>query len=400
MKVYIREDIVVVNNPFEKNVFIYDRKNRTEYKINEDTFDIIFDIKNNEYTFDGLIGIYPQKFVDQLFELGILTLDFQKSITNIKKLEHYNNARIYTELTDKCNLKCKHCYGSFDCSKSNSLKIEDLKKVIANASRNGVYQFDLTGGEPFLYAELKELLECLYNEGMLVKIFTNLTLLTDDIVELLEKYMVKAIVTSIDSSIEERHDEFRGQQRAFGKTIKALCKLQEIGFELSVNTMIGDHNSDELKELVQFINSLNVNSVLDVIVPEGRAKNLNVDIRKSALLIKKIYDENYNIIDKNAIAVNCGIGDRFIYIKSNGNIYTCPSLIIDEYKVGNISDFDTDKVWELMSQKFDKGICSKRTDKCGNCNGGCRARALKMNGYIDSKDDVYCVINDVECEIC
>ncbi len=400
MRVYINDSLVIVNNKFENNIFAYDRLNRIQYNINSDTFDVLEDIKNNEYKEEDLLKIYDSSFINQLFDMGILTTKKQKNINNVKRLEKYNNARIFAEITNKCNLKCKHCYGSFSYNNSTILDIDIMKKIIDNASLNGVYQFDLTGGEPLLYPYFEELLQYLYESGMLVRIFSNLTVYNDNYKNMILKYGVKDIVTSIDSCDKRAHEEFRGQIGCFDKTINAINDLKSNNVTVSVNTMIGEHNKDDIDDLVKFIDSLKVRSVLDVIVPEGRAKNLNENVVESAKIIKNIYDKYLNIIDKSAVTVYCGIGDRFIYIKSDGNIYICPSLIYDQYKIGNINSFDVKKIWKAMNSKFKNLNCKYRNEKCGKCSGGCRARALQLNGSIEARDDVYCILNEVGDYIC
>lgn len=397
MKVYICDDILAVNNKFEGKIFIYDRANRVEYDINNDTFDILEIIKNENLTKDDLSNEYDKNFINQLFDLNILTLEKQKNINNIKRLNNYNNVRIFVELTDKCNLSCKHCYGGFECKKNNFLDIEDLKSMIDNASNNGVYQFDITGGEPFLYPKLDILLDYLYNSGMMVRIFTNLTLFNEKIKSLIIEYGVKDIVTSVDSCIKEDHEEFRGQAGCFDKTICAISELKKENISVSVNTMIGEHNKNHIDELVEFIDNLKVKSVLDIIVPEGRATKLKENMEESSKNLRDIYQKYSTKIDKKAITISCGIGNRFIYVKSDGNIYLCPSLIMEEYKLGNIKKFDTINIWNKMRDNYSNIICKFKNDKCKNCNGGCRARALKMNDDISEKDNVYCIINEVEC---
>lgn len=396
MKIFINDSVVVINNKFESRIFVYDRLQRIEYEINEDCFNIIYDIKNSDYEIEYLYEMYGKNFIDQLFKLNILTQTIQKNINNVKKLTTYNNVRIFVELTNKCNLKCKHCYGGFACTNNTNLDIDLIKKMIDEASANGVYQFDITGGEPTLYPYLEELMDYVYNAGMLMRIFTNLTTYTEKFKNLILKYGVKDIVTSLDSCIKEDHEEFRGQKGCFDKTLNAIQDLKKEDISISLNTMIGNHNKNNIEELIVFINNLKLKSVLDVIVPEGRATELNEDIKESAHVIKKIYEMNSNKIDKEAISISCGVGNRFIYVKSNGSIYLCPSLIKEEYKLGNIENFNTMEIWKLMTNKFSNLGCSKKSEKCKNCTGGCRARALSLHRDINSEDDVYCAINGVE----
>lgn len=394
--VYINDSMIIINNKFENKIFVYDRYNRVEYNINSEMFDILEKIKKYKFSTDDLINLYGIDLITQLFELQILTKKKQKNINNVKRLSKYNNVRIFVELTNKCNLKCKHCYGGFACSNNKFISIAKLKELIDNASHYGVYQFDITGGEPTLYPDLEELLEYVYNSGMMVRIFTNLTLFSTKLKNMILKYGVKDIVTSLDSCIKEDHDEFRGQKGTFDKTVNAIKELQKEKIDISLNTMIGNHNINHIPELVDFISSLNVKSVMDVIVPEGRATILNEDIRKSSRIIKYIYDSNIDKLDKNSTSIGCGVCNRFIYVKSDGNIYLCPSLIYNEYKLGNIDSYDTEKIWKYMISTFKHIKCNEKSERCKKCTGGCRARALKVNDDICAKDDVYCILNGVE----
>ena len=67
--VYINDCMIIINNKFENRVFIYDRKNRVEYNINSDMFDILEKIKNNKLKKEFLSKEYGQKLIEQLFNL-------------------------------------------------------------------------------------------------------------------------------------------------------------------------------------------------------------------------------------------------------------------------------------------------------------------------------------------
>lgn len=393
--VNIKESVVIINNKFENRIFVYDRLNKVEFDINEEAFQTLNEIYLNSYDLDEINSKMDIDFIKELFSYGILTCDEQKKYYNVKQLVKYNNARIYAEITNKCNLRCRHCYGNFNCSNNKFLEINQLKDIIIKSSEKGTYQFDITGGEPLLYPDLEKLLKILYENGMIVRVFTNLTLFNEKILKMFKKYGVKSIVTSIDSSISKVHDNFRGQKQSFEKTVKAIEILKKNNFDVTINTMIGEHNKKEHKKLNEFISSLAVNNVLDVIVPEGRGVNITENIYESAKRISEIYRENIKIVNKDSISVNCGIGERFIYLKSDGYIYICPSLIFEKYCLGTIDDFDLYKIWSKMNKDFGNLICSKWNVKCGDCRGGCRARALLLNDSIFEKDDVYCIIKDV-----
>ncbi len=383
---------VMVNNKFEKKNFIYDRNGHIKYEINNEMFELIKDIHDNKKDYKCAILDYDKDIIDELVSLEILTNNEEKYIFNIKQPSKLNSARIFLEITDKCNLNCKHCYGGFASKNRNMISLNDIDNIIDEAVELGIYEFDITGGEPLLYHKLEDVLSKLYDSGMLVSIFTNLTLLTNHHLEIFNKYCVKKVITSIDSCYKNVHDEFRGCNGCFDKTMKNIEKLKKLNIELSINTMIGNHNIKYIDEMIIFLKKLELPFVLDVITNEGRAMTLNENISTSANIIKTIFSKYNNDINKEMNFKHCGIGNRFIYIKSDGNIYICPSLIDDKYKIGNIKQKNLYEVWENMTKRFGNLSCSKKSNKCKKCNGGCRARALKLHNNIMDVDNVYCTI--------
>lgn len=391
---YINDNCVVINNKFEHKCFIFDRQTKTSYDINEQMFDLLKNIKNNTNNLSFYSNKYSSEIINTLFSLNIITYKSPNIIDNIKEVKDFNCARLFFELTSKCNLKCAHCYGSFSSTEQKELNYLEIISILEKSKVYGSYQVDFTGGEPIMYKDLDKLLEYCYLNGFLVRIFTNLTLFNDKFLTMFKKYGVKEIVTSVDSCHAECHNQFRGVPKSFERTIEAIKILKDNNIPITINSMVGQHNKEHIDEMIGFIDSLNVKSVLDVIIPEGRANFLDNSIQDSAMVIKNIYENHYNIIDKNAISVSCGIGDRFVYIKSNGNVYPCPSMTNDDNILGTVKTFDFKKIWKILASKYNF-CCNKKIDKCKNCSGGCRIRANILHNNFNSEDDVYCIINGV-----
>lgn len=389
----LSNDCIMVNNEFEKVIFIYNRRTHIKYNINCEMFNLIKDIHNNKINYGNAILNYDKVIIDELLIKQILTKKKEKYIPNIKYPNKLNTARIFIEITDKCNLNCSHCYGGFARKNKNFINIDDINKIINEAINLEIYEFDITGGEPLLYPELEQLLRKLYDSGMLVSIFTNLTVFNEKHLDIFKKYCVKKVITSIDSCYKEIHDNFRGSKGCFEKTMNSIEKLKTSSIELSINTMIGSHNIKYIDQMIAFLQGLKLPFVLDVITNEGRALSLNEDAKASSNAIKTILEKYDTYINEDMNFKYCGIGERFIYIKSDGNIYICPSLIYDEYKIGNIyNNFNLYKIWYKMEKMFGNLSCSYKNEKCKKCKGGCRARALKHYGDISAVDDIYCTI--------
>ena len=79
------------------------------------------------------------------------------------------------EITNTCNLRCKHCY--LDKTESNFLDVKTCFSIIDQLSKMGCFKLVITGGEVFLYK--KELFDIIQKAKQLdfdVTIITNFTL--------------------------------------------------------------------------------------------------------------------------------------------------------------------------------------------------------------------------------
>ena len=395
MKLYINESVIVVNNQIEKSIFLYDRKERVKSIINEDMFDVLEYIFNHEgITKEELNNHYRglDEIITQLLKTSILINKKQKRCNNIKIIKNINTARVFVELTDKCNLRCKHCYGDFKSENCQNLDVKSLEKLIDQATEMNVYQFDLTGGEPLLYNDLESILKKLYDAGMLVTVFSNLTIQSEKVLSLLEKYHVKKIITSIDSNVSKIHDEFRGMDGALNRTIRNINKLKKTNIELSVNTMVGKHNENNIDDTIIFLKELRLPCVLDAIIPNGRANKLTENTFESVQIIHDLYKKKELNVELKI--TDCGVGKRFVYIKSNGNICLCPSLTTNRFVFGNIEDEDFNllSIWQKMIHEYGNLKCNEKCSHRDLCNGGCRARALMFQGDLYKKDINSCIL--------
>ena len=98
---------------------------------------------------------------------------------------------IYLYVTDRCNLRCKHCWIEplycEDCedNNNNEFNLKYLKKAIEDAREIGLNRVKVTGGEPFLRKDIIDIIEYLHAQNITVDIETNGTLVNKEIVEVL-----------------------------------------------------------------------------------------------------------------------------------------------------------------------------------------------------------------------
>src|SRR3989344_2686467 len=84
---------------------------------------------------------------------------------------------LYIELTNACNFKCIHCGNG--TGEKNTLEVDLLKKVFTDFKEGGGEKIMLTGGEPLLHPDLKEILDVCKEHKFTTHLSTNSFLLNN-----------------------------------------------------------------------------------------------------------------------------------------------------------------------------------------------------------------------------
>ena len=118
---------------------------------------------------------------------------------------------LYMYIAGSCNLACRHCWISPtyepDNSKGQFLKLEYVKKAVTEAKPLGLRSVKLTGGEPMLHPQFREIVDYLDSEGIDIIIETNGTLIDKETSFYLKsKKKITFISVSIDGDRAETHE--------------------------------------------------------------------------------------------------------------------------------------------------------------------------------------------------
>ena len=261
-----------------------------------------------------------------------------------------NLCRLFVQLTNRCNLRCKHCFVESDMTKDDYLTYGRIIKVVNDAVDLGINRIDFTGGEVLTKPYFLDVLRYLDTQPVSYNFFSNLTLANDNVIEELAKLKgLTSIITSIDYLEPKKHNKFRGGEMAFERTLHAITRLNQKNVKVIVNTMVMDDNRDSLGDLVEFFINQGVETHFDTIIDCGRAKcdqRHNLDADKNIECIRQAI----SLIADKGISVDnaagaCGVSDTLIFLHYSGKYMLCPGLtsdISDKYVLGT----DMRKAWE------------------------------------------------------
>ncbi|MBE5711287.1 MAG: radical SAM protein, partial [Slackia sp.] len=124
--------------------------------------------------------------------------------------------------TNRCNLKCAHCYQDADECDSRELSTEEARTMISQIARAGFKIMIFSGGEPLMRDDIFELVAHAASCGLRPVFGSNGTLITPEIARKLKEAGACAMGISIDSLDAEKHDIFRGVPGAHAATLAGI----------------------------------------------------------------------------------------------------------------------------------------------------------------------------------
>ena len=126
------------------------------------------------------------------------------------------------DITARCNNNCRHCCINLPAGDSvardKELSFEELKEIIDEAVSLGALWCLITGGEPLLREDFPALYLYLKKKGLLVSVFTNAALMTEELVKLFQEYPprdIEVTVYGVKQGTYERVTRTAGSHSAF-----------------------------------------------------------------------------------------------------------------------------------------------------------------------------------------
>ncbi len=329
--------------------------------------------------------------------ISVLTQIEAKQLECTKTKSVFSNTRLHLHITNKCNLRCPHCYMMSGTAYNNELTTEEIKDLCKNFQRHGGTDVSLTGGEPTVRKDFFDIAEYISSLQMKISVFTNGYFWNEENVKRISELNIEGVQISIDGYNENSNAIIRGSgifERAL-KSIDLFIK-HHIYVKVAVTApyeIIKKHQSEYIKFSRSLIEKYGEDAIefnYSYFFMPGRDLSHNK--------IESIKDEYYNIVDNVVTSIygnieedsfvsnltdciydSCGYGG--LNVMANGDFYFC-DRIADVNKSGNIRDMSFNDIFSMMKAAEEAG----RIDNfkpCGTCElkyicgGGCRAEYFR-----------------------
>lgn len=267
------------------------------------------------------------------------------------------------ELTDKCNFRCKHCYGSFKPENEHEIPNEMLQPLFTSLKEIGVLTVELTGGDVSVYPHTATAIETAINCGIQsVMILTNGAIISDDIIKVMSKYKDRCFVqVDLHSLNTEYFDWFTGTKGMLPKVMHNIDVLIAAGVQVRVCSIITPLNFQEFVDIASWSHQHGANLFApSATVDLGRA-NSNQELlflnEKELLefneMFETINDMYPGFIKGKSTADEwkrdkCGALTSQCSIRSNGDVKLCTMDTGNYFKlnIGNVFEKTIKEIYD------------------------------------------------------
>ncbi|NNJ12301.1 radical SAM protein [Chloroflexales bacterium ZM16-3] len=171
--------------------------------------------------------------------------------------EHPWKLWIYTNYD--CNLRCSYCLAeSSPRAPRRAIGIDNVRQLVDEAVALGFSDVFLTGGEPFILAEIYEMI-AYASARVRTTVLTNAMLLRGSRLEKLASVANDKLTlqVSLDGGRAEDHDAYRGDG-SWAKTLDGIRALLGRGMRVRLSTTETPANSARLAEICTLHQSLGI----------------------------------------------------------------------------------------------------------------------------------------------
>ena len=325
---------------------------------------------------------------------------------------------ISLELTNRCNLLCKHCSTNASPNGEIFLDLNTVKKLLQESKKHGAKYLSLSGGEPLLHPQIAEILKYADNLNYKIDLYTSgivdqIKLEDSKLMDSLKEY-VDTLIFSLYSDSKKIHDYITNVKGSFKRTLQAIKIAKLVGISTEVHVVPMSVNYKKIPNIIKLLKSYDINRIsLLRLVPQGRCldnidlmmnKNQSLELRK----IVKDYEEDNKItnIRKGAPykclffdeASHCSAGKDKLLISPNGDVHPCESFKSGKSE-SNIKEKSLIEIWqkdtmlnEIRTIDYDKISSCRNCQQLSKCLGGCPGqRWLKYDDFNIGPDPA-CVI--------
>jgi radical SAM protein with 4Fe4S-binding SPASM domain len=329
------------------------------------------------------------------------------------------------EVTARCNNDCRHCYINLPAgdvaARARELSVAEISDIADRAAKLGAIWCLVTGGEPLLRPDFADIYLALKRKGLLVSVFTNATLVTEEHVRLFKKYPPRDIEVTVYGVTRETYEAVSRKPGTFDRFMRGLNLLFEAGVRVRLKAMALKSNLHELEAIAEFARARtkdfyrfdpqlhgrfdgdpvrNAEIWDERLSPEQVVALERADEKRFGALVAgedKLIDETFNHLGCDHL-FHCGAGNNSFEVSYDGRFRLCSSLWADgttyDLRAGTLQEAWDELVPRVRDLRSRKPEFLNTCHKCELVNLclWCPAHAHLETGALDGATPYFCAV--------
>ena len=265
---------------------------------------------------------------------------------------------LHIELTSKCNERCIHCYIPHE-QKTTDMSMNTFNKLFNEIQSMEVRNVILSGGECMLHPSFLYILKRFKAENIHVTLLSNLTLLNQEIIDVLSSGLLSSVQISLFSLDEKKHDRITQIEGSWKMTMQNIEKLRQANIPIKIASQCFNATISSVEEIMIWCVQQGYAYSIDLDIVgkiDGDISNLHNRVDDLSLYQKiiEIKDKlNPAFVDKLYVGNCpdyhiCNVGTSILSISPSGNVYPCVGFT--SCKLGNINESSLFDIWENSTE--------------------------------------------------
>jgi len=324
---------------------------------------------------------------------------------------------VNVEITDVCNVKCRHCYNFWREENSRQTHMDNARfdQLVDMLVEAEVFHVVLSGGEPMAKFDLLEHgFKRLQENNISVSCNSNLMLATDERIQRLMDVGVDHILTSLTSHDPKTNDFMVNQEGAYEKIINGIEIAVRNGMRVSVNMIVAKANKDHVYDTGLLSHELGCQKIFGTrTVPSVNKTSVDEEFQLTKEEQKNVLEQLVAVKEKTGIMIGtlvsyplCFLGDlekfkdfvgrgcpaqsgHVMGINADGISHAC---VHEEVGYGNVYDIGIKKAFKAMRPWHDKSYYYEGCRGCDYidvCQSGCAMTAEANYGTKVEADPLF-----------
>lgn len=356
-----------------------------------------------------------ERFFEHFHRLGFFTLDGRFSAAVLSEDPPpssglFGPLALHLEVVAACNLTCTHCFAGALPRREKPLSLDELDSLFGQMAALGTFRLGLTGGEPLLRKDLFQVIDLALSHGLCPCLTTNGMLITEEIAREFGRREMVWLNVSLEGATTATNDRIRGAG-TFERVLDRLRVLRRHArFTLAFTIM--RPNAHEVEACAELAREVGAHTaVFRPLYPAGVARD-HLDLMPSfqdynlALgrleALSTSHETDVRTIDpfsphlrRETQAVThqnygCGAGNLVCSVSVSGDVNPC-SFLGSGFVAANVRATPLAEIWRESSvfqamRDLDIQEPTPHNGEAAQFGGGCRARALVLNGSVNAPD--------------